>query len=106
QCSMTAIELLPGHVAPRGIGSIPMEEILAHSGLEILQGLMEGRYPAPPIAAIMNFSLAEVSEGRAVFEGLPGEAHLNPLGGVHGGWTATILDSALACCVHTTLARG
>ena len=54
----------------------------------------------------MNFILTEVSPGRAVFRGLPGARHLNPLGAVHGGWAATILDSALGCCVHTTMAKG
>jgi uncharacterized protein (TIGR00369 family) len=103
---MTAVELFPGRVSERGIGSVPLDEIVKYSGLELLQRLVDGHYPAPPIAAIMNFSLVEVSEGRAVFNGLPGEAHLNPLGGVHGGWAATILDSALGCCVQTMLARG
>lgn len=58
------------------------------------------------MAHLLNFALTEVSEGHAVFHGLPGARHLNPLGGVHGGWAATILDSALGCAVQTTLAKG
>lgn len=103
---MTAVELFPGHVSQRGVGSVPLDEIMSHSGLDLLQRLIDGHYPAPPMAAVLNFGLVEVSEGRAVFHGMPGEAHLNPLGGVHGGWAAAILDSALGCCVQTTLARG
>ena len=82
---MTAVELFPGYVAPRGLGVLPMEELVRYTGLEILQRLIDGHYPAPSIGATMNFGLVEVSEGRAVFRGLPSERHLNPLGGVHGG---------------------
>lgn len=103
---MTAVELYPGHIAPLGLGTIPHADLLKYSGLELLQRIVDGKYPAPPIAAVMNFSLTEVGEGRAVFRGVPNENHLNPLGGVHGGWAATIMDSSLACCVQTTLAVG
>jgi uncharacterized protein (TIGR00369 family) len=54
----------------------------------------------------MNFSIVELEEGRAVFEGEPGEEHYNPIGVVHGGYGSTILDSALGCAVHTTLPAG
>jgi uncharacterized protein (TIGR00369 family) len=54
----------------------------------------------------MDFSLIEVSPGRAVFQGLPQTRHLNPMGTVHGGWYATLLDSALGCAVHTTMPPG
>jgi uncharacterized protein (TIGR00369 family) len=103
---MTAVELYPGVVAPRGIGTIPLEDLMSIPGIELLQRVIDGHYPAPPIAATLNFTLSEVGEGRAVFRGLPNERHLNPLGGVHGGWAATLLDSALACAVHTLLAKG
>ncbi|HHZ08819.1 MAG TPA: PaaI family thioesterase [Rhizobiales bacterium] len=103
---MSAVELFPGYLSPLGLGTIPHEELAKYSGLELLQRMIDGMYPAPPIGARLNFGLAEVSEGRAVFRGLPGERHLNPLGGVHGGWAATILDSALACAVQTLLVPG
>jgi uncharacterized protein (TIGR00369 family) len=103
---MTAVELFPGYVAPLGVGSIPFEEIAKHSGLEFLRRIIDGKYPAPSIGERMNFGLVEVGEGRAVFRGLPGKQHLNPLGSVHGGWAATLLDSALGCAVHTTMAKG
>jgi len=103
---MTAVELYPGRVSELGLGTIPHADLLKYSGLELLQRIVEGRYPAPPIAAVLNFALTELGEGRAVFRGVPNANHLNPLGGVHGGWAATIMDSALACSVQTTLAIG
>lgn len=103
---MTAVELFPGYVVQKGIGTIPREDVGLYSGIELLQRLIDGHYPAPPIGERLNFGLTEVSEGRAVFRGLPGERHLNPLGSVHGGWAGTIMDSALACAVQTLLAKG
>jgi uncharacterized protein (TIGR00369 family) len=96
----------PGQVPLQGVGTIPWEDLANYGGLELLQRLIDGKYPVPPIAALLSFSLVEVSEGRAVFLGLPSERHLNPLGGVHGGWAATVLDSALGCAVHTTIQKG
>lgn len=103
---MSEVELFPGHVARLGLGSIPPGDVMHFTGLELLTKVIAGEYPAPSIAARMNFVLVEVSEGRAVFRGLPGERHLNPLGGVHGGWAATVMDSALGCCIHTLLDKG
>ncbi len=103
---MSEVELYPGRVSPLGIGTIPHADFLKYSGLELLERVVDGRYPAPPIAATLNFTLSEVAEGRAVFHGMPGERHLNPLGGVHGGWAATLLDSALGCAVHTMMPAG
>ncbi|MGI6852876.1 PaaI family thioesterase [Mesorhizobium sp. 1B3] len=103
---MSEVELFPGYVSSLGLGTIPHEDLAEYTGLEILQRMVDRKYPAPSIGARLNFALTEVSEGRAVFRGLPGERHLNPLGAVHGGWAATILDSALACSVQTLLAKG
>lgn len=103
---MSEVELFPGLVSPLGLGTIPHEDVHLYSGTELLQRVVDGLYPAPPIAAVMNFGLTEVEAGRAVFRGLPGEPHLNPLGTVHGGWAATLLDSALGCAVHSTLDKG
>jgi uncharacterized protein (TIGR00369 family) len=100
------IEIYPGYVSRRGLGIIPREDLLQYSGLELLRRVADGTYPAPPIGGQLGFAIHEVSEGRAVFRGVADERHLNPLGGVHGGWTATIMDSALACAVQTLLARG
>ena len=85
---------------------MPLETMRSMSGLEFLQGIQQGRYPAPPICRPMNFEMVEASEGRVVFEGRPRFEHYNPLGGVHGGWFGTLLDSCMACAVQTTLAAG
>ncbi|MDF1600499.1 PaaI family thioesterase [Mesorhizobium sp. YIM 152430] len=103
---MTAVEIFPGHVVPRGLGTIPHADVEIYSGLELLRRVVSGEYPAPSIAARINFALVEVGEGRAVFKGMPGARHFNPLGSVHGGWAATVLDSALGCSIHTLLAKG
>jgi uncharacterized protein (TIGR00369 family) len=76
------------------------------SGLEYLQALLDGRFPPPPIAILLGFTLREVQRGRAVFEVQPAEYHYNPIGLVHGGLAATLLDSALGSAVHSTLAAG
>ena len=76
------------------------------SGLEYLRALMAGHVPPPPIGELMGFTLVDVDEGYALFRGEPGEQHLNPIGSVHGGFAATLLDSALGCAVHTTLPAG
>jgi uncharacterized protein (TIGR00369 family) len=75
-------------------------------GIEALRAVRDGRVPPPPIANLMNFTLAEVEEGRVVFEGVPGEEHYNPIGSVHGGFALTLFDSALGCAIHTMLPAG
>jgi uncharacterized protein (TIGR00369 family) len=87
-------------------GVVPAETLLAQDGLTFLRGLMSGRFPAPPITETLGFALTEVEHGRAVFSGAPQWRHYNPIGTVHAGFAATLLDSALACAVHSTLARG
>ena len=77
-----------------------------HAGLECMQAIVDGTLPAPPIARLLDFTLAEVEEGRAVFAMEPAEWMYNPIGSVHGGIAATILDSCMGCAVHTTLEAG
>lgn len=76
------------------------------SGLDFVKAVFEGRLAPPPIAVTMDFTGAEAEEGRAVFVGDPGEFLYNPIGVVHGGFAMTMLDSAMGCAVHTTLAVG
>lgn len=76
------------------------------SGLEYLQKMIAGELPAPPIANLMGMTLTEAELGRAVFVCEPDESHYNPIGTVHGGLVCTLLDSAIGCAVHTTLAQG
>ncbi|MEU8822557.1 PaaI family thioesterase [Streptomyces sp. NPDC048636] len=84
----------------------PDAEDVHRSGLELLQRILDGRRSAPPIGSTLGFRLVDAAEGRAVFEGEPGEHLLNPMGTVHGGYLATLLDSALGCAVLTTLPAG
>lgn len=76
------------------------------SGLEFLQGIKAGQLPPPPIALLMGFDIVEVEEGRAVFAVEPAEYHYNPIGVVHGGLAATLLDSAMGCAVQSTQPAG
>lgn len=76
------------------------------SGLEFLQKIVSGELSPPPLAALMNFDLVELREGYAVFAIDPKEYHYNPIGVVHGGVAATLLDSAMGCAVHSTLPHG
>src|SRR3954466_12067458 len=75
-------------------------------GIEYLKAIADGSVPPPPIAVLLGFELVEVEEGRAVFAVTPGEFHYNPIGVVHGGLAATLLDSAMGCAVHSTLPAG
>jgi uncharacterized protein (TIGR00369 family) len=72
------------------------------SGLEQLRALMRAGL-MPPIGETLRFALVEIEDGRAVFEGVPGEHAYNPIGSVHGGYAATLLDSACGCAVHAKL---
>jgi uncharacterized protein (TIGR00369 family) len=76
------------------------------SGIEYMRAIVAGEMPPPPIAVTMRLRPVELEEGRVIFEGEPGEEHYNPIGVVHGGYAATLLDSALGCAVHTTLPAG
>ena len=87
----------PGALAEAGRGL---------SGLEYLRKIVAGELPRPPLSALMNFGLVELGEGRAVFAVKPAEYHYNPIGVVHGGLAATLLDSAMGCAVHSALPAG
>ncbi|MDP3404333.1 MAG: PaaI family thioesterase [Brevundimonas sp.] len=76
------------------------------SGVEQLRLAFQGEDNAAPIARTLDYALIEVEEGRVVFEGTPTRAVYNPIGTVHGGWMATLLDSACACAVHSMLKPG
>ncbi len=81
-------------------------EILGMSGLDFMQGIKDGRLPAPPISKTLSYQLHSVEAGRVVFRGAPEFAATNPMGTVHGGWYGTLLDSAMACAVMTMLPKG
>ena len=87
-------------------GVVAPEVLRSHDGLSFLKGIIDGTLPNPPISEVLGFHLTEVENGRAVFEALPEFRHYNPIGTVHAGFTATLLDSALGCAIFSTLAKG
>jgi len=89
-----------------GPGVARPEQVAGLTGLEIMQAILGGSLPYASIAKTLDFMLIEVSPGQAVFQGTPGSGHLNPMGTIHGGWYATLLDSALGCAVHTMMPVG
>lgn len=82
------------------------EQVAGKTGMEIMQAMLAGELPYPHIADTMDFSLMEVEPGSATFQGTPQLKHYNPLGSVHGGWYATLLDSAVGCAIHTMMPVG
>jgi uncharacterized protein (TIGR00369 family) len=90
----------------RDIRPLPILEIAHLSGLATLRGMIEGSLPAPPFSVTTSIFLVAADEGKVVFEGEPKADFYNPLGTIHGGWTASIMDSVMACAVHSTLAPG
>ena len=91
---------------PVKVGVVTPEVLLSYDGLSFLKALIAGELPSPPIAETLGFRLAEAEIGRAVFTATPAFKHYNPIGTVHAGFAATLLDSCVACAVHTTLAKG
>ena len=87
-------------------GVSPLEEMRKRSGLEFLRDIASGVLPLPPIGKTLNFFLLEADDGRVVFQGTPTFDFYNPIGTVHGGWAATLLDSCMACAVQTKLKKG
>ena len=73
------------------------------TGLELLSAMLNGEIPRPPIGELLGYWPESFSEGKAVFATDPGERHYNPMGIVHGGVAATLLDTAMACAIHTQL---
>lgn len=86
--------------------AIRPDRVAGMTGMQALEAMLAGALPPPPIGETLDFMLIEAAPGRAVFQGRPRLRHYNPMGTVHGGWFATLLDSAVACAVHTTLAAG
>ncbi len=76
------------------------------NGRAILQAIVDGRLPQPPISQALDFWLVEVGDGFAAFEGEPSSRLLNPMGSVHGGWPLTLIDSATACAANSLLPAG
>jgi len=87
-------------------GVIDSKTVASLSGREVLEAIMRGEFPAPPMAKTLDFTLVQVGDGKVAFEGEPGEAFLNPMGAVHGGWALTLIDSAAGCAGMSLLPPG
>ena len=88
----------PGYARP--------DQVNGRTGLEMFEAIFAGELPRPPIGDTLDFVPIRIEAGLAVFQGRPQIRHYNPLGTVHGGWFATLLDSAVGCAVHSTLPAG
>jgi len=82
------------------------EQVAGLTGMQLFEAMFDGRLPSPPIGVTLDFLPVHIEPGYAVFQGRPRFEHYNPLGTVHGGWFATLLDSAVACAIHSTLPAG
>jgi len=93
-------------VSSKTYGVVAPDVLKSYDGLGFLKAIIAGTVPNPPISELMGFHLVEAEQGRAVFEGVPEFHHYNPIGTVHGGFAATLLDSAMGCAVHTQVPKG
>jgi uncharacterized protein (TIGR00369 family) len=87
-------------------GVVRPDQFAGRSGRQILQAIIDGDLPQPPISQTLTFRIVEVGEGFAAFEGETGPHLLNPMGGVHGGWALTLIDSVAACAGQSLLPAG
>ncbi|MFU5804175.1 PaaI family thioesterase [Pseudomonas aeruginosa] len=87
-------------------GAEPRGKVFGRSGMELFEAIFSGDLPPPPINDTVNILAIHIEPGFAVFQGRPQKRLYNPLGTVHGGWFATLLDSAVACAVLSTLPAG
>ena len=93
-------------IAEPQYGLVSSEQTKPLTGLEFIQAMVEGKFPLPPICKTLQFRLVEIEKSRALFAGVPVFDFYNPLGTVHGGYAATLLDSCMGCAIHTTLPAG
>jgi uncharacterized protein (TIGR00369 family) len=93
-------------MAVHDYGLVDPQQAAIMSGKELLQGFIDGRFPAPPMSKTLSFRLIEIGDGFAVFEGDTGPHLLNPMGIVHGGWALTLIDSVTGCAAHSLLPAG
>ncbi len=87
-------------------GVVPLEHARTLDGLTLFREMIAGRLPAPPIARALGFDIVAADSGTVAFSYTPVFDHYNPLGTVHGGIAATLLDSVMGCCIHTVLKAG
>lgn len=82
------------------------DQVAGLSPMQVFDAISAGRLPQPPMGDTLDFIPIRIEPGKAIFQGRPNKRHYNPMGTVHGGWFAAMLDSALGCAVHSTLPAG
>jgi uncharacterized protein (TIGR00369 family) len=97
---------MSGRIANRTYGTVSTDRKKEMSGLEYVQGLADGTLPLNTIAQTLGYDVVQAENGRVVVTVVPSDAHLNPAGTVHGGLSATLLDSCMGLAIQTTLERG
>jgi uncharacterized protein (TIGR00369 family) len=97
---------MPSRTASKTYGTVSAERQNEMSGLEFVQGLVDGTLPLNTIAETLGYDVTEVTSGRVVVTATPNESHLNPAGAVHGGLAATLLDSAMGLAIRSTQEKG
>lgn len=88
------------------VGFVRPEQVAGRSGIAVFEGMFAGEFPVAPIGVTLDFILLQAEPGRVIFQGRPNFRHYNPMGTVHGGWFAALLDSAVGCAVHSALPAG
>lgn len=88
------------------VGTVPLKQVHSQAGLEFLRGISAGRYPMPPMSAVIPVAPLEIEFGRGAFRAVPDERFYNTIGSIHGGYAATLLDTAMGCAVHSTIQAG
>lgn len=86
--------------------ALPAAQVFGRTGMQVFEAIFAGELPPPPIGNTLDFIPIHMAPGFAVFQGRPRRRHYNPQGMVHGGWFATLLDSAVGCAIHSTLPAG
>jgi uncharacterized protein (TIGR00369 family) len=97
---------MPSRVADKTYGTVSAQRRKEMSGLEFVQGLVDGTLPLNTIAKTLGYDVSEAASGRVVVTAEPSDVHLNPAGTVHGGLAATLLDSCMGLAVQSTLEKG
>src|ERR1700722_17866818 len=100
------VKPMPSRVASKTYGTVSVDKQRQMSGLEFVQGLVDGSLPLNPMAKTLGYDITEAEIGRVVISAEPNETHLNPAGGVHGGLSATLLDSCMGLAIQSTLEKG
>ena len=97
---------MPGQLATRTYGIVSVEKQKEMTGMEFVQGLMDGTLPLNTMAKTLGYDVTEAESGRVVIIADPKDIHLNPAGTVHGGLAATMLDSCMGLAIHSTVEKG